>query len=214
MLSLGAHPDRPHRHPPVDAVAVAAGRYKARLAVRAGGLKRVRTFPVTVTEAPAPVPVVASTEGVFPVRGAYSFGGKDARFGAGRGDHVHQGQDVTAAEGTPLVSPVSGTVYLRKVQPRGAGHYLVIRGADGTDYVFMHLVAGSELVDQGDPVKRRPADRPGRQHRRLLRARTCTSRSGRTAGTRRAPSRSTRCPRSRPGPAPSRRGSLTLQAGS
>ncbi len=133
---------------------VAAGEYKARLVVRTGGMKRVRTFPVTVEAPPAPpTPVAASPGGVFPVRGEYSFGGKDARFGAGRGDHIHQGQDITAALGTPLVSPVKGTVYWRKFQAGGAGHYLIIRDAAGADYVFMHMVAGSALVDKGDAVR-------------------------------------------------------------
>ncbi len=132
---------------------LAAGTYKARLVIRAGGLKRVRTFPVTVSAAAAPVSLVATKEGVFPIRGEYSFGGKDGRFGADRGDHVHQGQDVAAAEGTPLVSPVNGTVYWRKVQVGGAGHYLIIRDAQGVDYVFMHLAANSELVSKGDTVR-------------------------------------------------------------
>ena len=133
---------------------VGAGRYRAKLRLRAGGLRRVRTFPVTVTAAPAPDPVSSVTEGVFPVRGPYSFGGDGARFGAGRGDHIHQGQDITAAKGTPIVSPVKGYVYWRKVQPDGAGHYLIVRDADGADYAFMHLAAGSELVSKGDPVRR------------------------------------------------------------
>lgn len=138
---------------------VAPGAYRARLVVRAGGLKRVRTFPVTVAAAPAepaPAPVAAGgggRKGVFPVRGDYSFGGAGARFGAGRGDHVHQGQDIVAAMGTPLVSPVAGSVYWRKVQAGGAGHYLIIRDAAGVDYVFMHLVADSELVEKGDAVR-------------------------------------------------------------
>jgi murein DD-endopeptidase MepM/ murein hydrolase activator NlpD len=135
----------------------APGSYSARLRVRGEGARRLvrtperpGTFPVTVTAA---APVAASADGVFPIRGSYSFGGDEARFGAGRKGHVHQGQDVFAAEGTTLVSPVSGSVYWRKVQKGGAGHYLVIRAASGADYVFMHLVAGSELVDQGDAVK-------------------------------------------------------------
>lgn len=138
---------------------VGAGAYVARLRLRGhGGRRLVRTparsgaFPVTVVAAPAPTPVVASTSGVFPIQGAWSLGDAGARFGAGRNGHTHQGQDVFAAEGTPLVSPVDGSVYWRRVQPGGAGHYLVIRGGDGTDYVFMHLVAGSELVDKGDTV--------------------------------------------------------------
>ena len=132
---------------------IAAGSYKARLVLRAGGLKRIRTFPVTVSAAPAPVSLVASKDGVFPVRGQYSFGGEGSRFGSSRGDHIHQGQDISAAHGTPLVSPVDGTVYWRKVQPGGAGHYLIIRDAKGVDYVFMHLAAGSELVEKGDTVR-------------------------------------------------------------
>jgi murein DD-endopeptidase MepM/ murein hydrolase activator NlpD len=111
--------------------------------------ERTGRFPVTVVAA---TPVAASSAGVFPIRGAYSFGDDEARFGAKRNGHTHQGQDVFAAEGTPLVSPVSGSVFWRKVQKGGAGHYLVIRGGNGADYVLMHLVAGSELVDAGDAV--------------------------------------------------------------
>ena len=33
------------------------------------------------------------------MQGAYSFGGAGARFGAGRNGHIHQGQDIIAAEG-------------------------------------------------------------------------------------------------------------------
>jgi murein DD-endopeptidase MepM/ murein hydrolase activator NlpD len=125
---------------------VAPGSYVASLRVRG----RARsTFPVTVVAAR---PVAATITGVFPVQGPYSFGDASDRFGAKRDGHVHQGQDVIAAKGTPLVSPVAGSVFWRKVQPGGAGHYLVIRAADGTDYVFMHLLAGSELVAKGDAV--------------------------------------------------------------
>ncbi len=139
--------------------ATAPGQYAARLRVRGrAGRRLVRTpqrtgtFPVTITAA-APQPLAATMDGVFPVRGAYDFGGKDARFGARRRGHIHQGQDITAAEGTPLVSPVAGFVFWRKVQKHGAGHYIVIRSRSGTDYVFMHLVAGSELVAKGDGVR-------------------------------------------------------------
>ena len=37
--------------------------------------------------------------GVFPVAGAYSFGGAESVFGAGREGHVHQGQDITRRRG-------------------------------------------------------------------------------------------------------------------
>lgn len=102
-----------------------------------------------------PVPVVTTVAGTFPVQGPFSFGGEDARFGAGRPGHIHQGQDVTAASGTPLVAPVAGTVVWKANQPGGAGIYLIVRGTgSGTvrDYVFMHIKRGTVLVAPGDTV--------------------------------------------------------------
>jgi hypothetical protein len=96
-----------------------------------------------------PPPPEASTVGVFPIQGEYSFGGAESRFGADRDDHIHQGQDVTAAEGTPLVAPLAATVTWVAYQAHGAGHYVVLRGVDGRDYVFMHLEAGSITVAKG-----------------------------------------------------------------
>ena len=91
--------------------------------------------------------------GVFPVRGPFSFGGPDARFGAGRTGHIHQGQDVVAASGQAIVAPVTGTIVWQANQPAGAGYYLVEHGSDGRDYVFMHLLRGSELDGVGDAVR-------------------------------------------------------------
>jgi murein DD-endopeptidase MepM/ murein hydrolase activator NlpD len=103
--------------------------------------------PLAITVPPPPAPPPAA--GVFPVRGPYDLGGADARFGAGRPGHIHQGQDVTAAQGTPVVAPVAGTAWFIDVQKGGAGHYVVLRAADGVDYVFMHLVKGSITVAEG-----------------------------------------------------------------
>jgi murein DD-endopeptidase MepM/ murein hydrolase activator NlpD len=94
-------------------------------------------------------PAVPTGRGRFPVAGAYTLGGEGARFGAGREGHAHGGQDIIAASGTPLVAPLASTVYWIAFQRRGAGHYVVLRGADGTDYVFMHLLAGSITVAKG-----------------------------------------------------------------
>ena len=117
-----------------------AGRGLRRTA-KASGRSRV-----TVT---VPPPPAATTTGFFPVAGAYSFGGEGSRFGAGRDDHVHQGQDVSAAEGTPLVAPLAATVTWVDFQAHGAGHYVVLRGTDGRDFVFMHIKAGSIVVAKG-----------------------------------------------------------------
>lgn len=92
----------------------------------------------------------------FPVVGAHSFGSEGSKFGADRdgGKRKHQGQDVSAAEGTPMVAARGGVVRFTGNQPSGAGVYLVIRGAgESRDYVYMHLVEGSLTVKQGQTVR-------------------------------------------------------------
>jgi len=88
----------------------------------------------------------------FPIAGAFSWGGPDGRFGARRRGHRHQGQDLPAASGTPVIAPYRGVVAAVQYQGRGAGHYVVIHSAD-YDYVFMHLLGGSTLVRVGQRVR-------------------------------------------------------------
>jgi murein DD-endopeptidase MepM/ murein hydrolase activator NlpD len=88
----------------------------------------------------------------FPVAGAFSWGATDSRFGARRKGHRHQGQDLPAASGTPVVAPYRGVVAVVQYQRRGAGHYIVIHGVD-YDYVFMHLLSRSTLVREGQRVR-------------------------------------------------------------
>jgi peptidoglycan hydrolase-like protein with peptidoglycan-binding domain len=95
---------------------------------------------------------------VFPIRGWHSYGGSGSRFGAPRSGHRHQGQDIAASSGTPLVAVTSGTVYYRQYQAGGAGYYVVIRGNDRRDYVYMHM-RGPAWVAPGERV--RPGTRVG-----------------------------------------------------
>jgi murein DD-endopeptidase MepM/ murein hydrolase activator NlpD len=84
----------------------------------------------------------------FPIVGAHSYGEFAAAFGGGRG---HQGQDVFAECGTPLVAARGGTVEFKQYQSR-AGNYVIIDGArTGTDYAYMHL-RDPALVEKGDKV--------------------------------------------------------------
>ncbi len=101
---------------------------------------------------PPPVPKIlggTGSSGVFPVQGPYSFGGADGRFGAGRTGHLHEGQDVIAAEGTPVVAPVPGSVLFNDYQHGGAGRYVVLHADDGRDMFFAHCEAGSANVTPG-----------------------------------------------------------------
>ena len=87
----------------------------------------------------------------FPIRAKHDYGDG---FGAGRG---HQGADVFAKCGAPLVAARGGTVKIAKFQSR-AGNYLVINGAQtGTDYMYAHLrdaalVHTGQRVRTGDPI--------------------------------------------------------------
>ena len=126
---------------------------RTRILVRAP--KRV-VLPAPVVPAPAALlPALAASpggRGVFPVAGAFSFGGTDARFGAGRDDHVHEGQDISAAAGVPVVAPYGGTVSSTSYQADGAGEYVVLDAVDGRDYFFAHCIRGSTAVPEGAVV--------------------------------------------------------------
>jgi len=90
----------------------------------------------------------------FPIDGPFSYSGPDGRFGAARPGRTHQGQDLPAPEGTPVVAPRGGTVQHIAYQAEGAGHYVVLRGAgEDRTYVFMHLVTGSIPVREGQRVR-------------------------------------------------------------
>jgi murein DD-endopeptidase MepM/ murein hydrolase activator NlpD len=90
----------------------------------------------------------------FPLAGPFSYGGPDSRFGAPRPGHSHQGQDLAAAAGTPVVAPRGGLIEAVQYQASGAGNYVVLDGeGESRDYVFMHLRTGSVVVKQGQRVR-------------------------------------------------------------
>jgi murein DD-endopeptidase MepM/ murein hydrolase activator NlpD len=87
----------------------------------------------------------------FPVRGRHVLADGAGLFGAARSGYRHEGQDVMAACGTPLVAARAGVVQVRKHHAR-AGNYVVIQGdGDSLGYVYMHLRA-TALVQKGDHV--------------------------------------------------------------
>lgn len=89
---------------------------------------------------------------VFPVAGAHSFGNSENRFGAPRGGHVHQGQDVLTGEGTPVLAPLSGAIESTSYQAGGAGYYIVEHTGAGLDLFFAHCQANTFAVSEGQGV--------------------------------------------------------------
>ena len=121
--------------------------------VQASAAHVVRVTAPTPPAPPAPAPAPSGSH-AFPLLGsAWNFGGADARFGAPRSGHIHQGQDIVATSGTPIVAPAAGTITFIAYQAGGAGYYVVMHEAgENYWYAFMHLLAGSTVVHLGQPV--------------------------------------------------------------
>ncbi len=99
----------------------------------------------TTTNAPAPAVNVA-VDWVCPVQGGRSFSND---FGAPRSGHSHQGNDVFATTGTPIVAPVAGTV--RDYSSGSGGNGFALDGVDGNTYVGYHM--NTRLVVTGSVAK-------------------------------------------------------------
>jgi murein DD-endopeptidase MepM/ murein hydrolase activator NlpD len=115
------------------------GRYSFRLTAATAEGAEVRTAQAGDSERDA----FDLYDNMFPVRGSHDYSGAGAQFGAGRAGHRHQGQDVFAKCGTPLVAARGGTIKFKQYHA-AAGNYLVIDAA-GTDvdYAYMHLAEPS-----------------------------------------------------------------------
>lgn len=88
---------------------------------------------------------------VHPVAGAVGYGEWAARYGNFRRGHVHQGQDVFAAAGTPLLAVRAGVV-LETGSGDGRGHYVTLFSRErGETYVYLHLQAPAS-VEPGEKV--------------------------------------------------------------
>lgn len=88
----------------------------------------------------------------FPLLGSHDYGGSGAVFGAGRSGHTHQGHDVMAACGAPVIAARGG-----RVQYSGwhsaAGNYVVVDGKGTTlDFMYAHFAEPSPLKT-GDSVR-------------------------------------------------------------
>jgi murein DD-endopeptidase MepM/ murein hydrolase activator NlpD len=131
----------------IGSVAATPGRYSFRLTAAGADGSSARSAQVGVPERDA----FDLYDHVFPVRGAHDFGGPGAGFGSGRTGHSHQGHDVFAACGTPMVAARGGRVKFKQYHA-AAGNYLVI-DADGTDvdYAYMHLAEPTPFAP-GDRV--------------------------------------------------------------
>jgi hypothetical protein len=133
------------------------GRYSFRVMPQTGAAPLRATRRASSSTAP-PISLNFAIYGyAFPVIGAHDFGSGEAAFGAGRSGHTHQGQDVMAACGLPMVAARGGRVQYSGYQG-SAGNYIVIDGrGTGFDMAYMHLQEPSPLkagmtVRTGQPI--------------------------------------------------------------
>jgi murein DD-endopeptidase MepM/ murein hydrolase activator NlpD len=131
------------------------GRYSFRIAPQAGGRVARRA---TSSASAGPLRLSFDLYGyAFPILGPHNYGGAAGRFGAARSGHTHEGQDVMAKCGTPLVAARGGMVQYSGYQG-AAGNYIVIDGkGTGFDFAYMHLLEPSPLqegatVRTGEPI--------------------------------------------------------------
>ena len=124
------------------------GRWTVRLRVNGlRGVRRGRIVVHGVHRAPAVPP--PADGGVFPVAGWHLYGDG---IGAKRKGHTHEGQDIVAAQGVPVVAPLAGTISYVDLQAHGAGYYVVEHAVDGRDFFFAHCQKGSIVVAPGGAV--------------------------------------------------------------
>jgi murein DD-endopeptidase MepM/ murein hydrolase activator NlpD len=152
VIFLGGSGSRDDRRAPAKAASQHRVLVAIPTAARSGKLRvvgptaatvgpRLQVLPVAVPAPPLP------GAGVFPVQGTHDYGTATNAFGGGR---EHQGQDILAACGTPVVAALGGEVTLTRFQER-AGNYVVIKADDGTSQAYMHLLEPA-TVTQGDRV--------------------------------------------------------------
>jgi murein DD-endopeptidase MepM/ murein hydrolase activator NlpD len=106
------------------------------------------------TATPPPTTTAPAGSMVFPVGGSHTMG---QGFGAPRSGHTHEGQDIMAPCGTPLVAVSRAKVKWVSFQ-RLAGNYVVIRNKKlHQDYMYAHLatrasVAKGQVVQPGQQI--------------------------------------------------------------
>lgn len=90
----------------------------------------------------------------FPVDGAHGSRGAVGEFGAARnGGRTHEGYDILADCGTPLVAARGGRVRKVGYDPRLYGHFLLINGRKTNEtYFYSHLIS-SPRVRKGERVR-------------------------------------------------------------
>ena len=82
----------------------------------------------------------------LPIRGAFDYGEAAARYGSPRPGRTHEGQDLFAPAGTPLVA-VRDAVVVEAGSEGGRGNYVALYAPDtGQTYVYLHMQSATPVA--------------------------------------------------------------------
>jgi murein DD-endopeptidase MepM/ murein hydrolase activator NlpD len=121
------------------------------------GVRSHNAAAIGSTEAPTSQAITSESGPVHPLSGPIDYGDGEARFGAPRYGHVHEGQDMFGKSGTPLLAVRDATV-IERGNDGGRGNYIAIYNeAEDQTYVYLHMLRPSglkrgERVGAGEPV--------------------------------------------------------------
>ena len=115
------------------------------------GASRSAAVPLAGGVLSAGTPLSLAAGPFHPVAGPYYYGETAARFGSDRGGRRHEGQDIFARKGTPLVATVSGVVVSKADDgdrfSSGRGNYLAIYDPQAErSHVYLHMLQPTKLA--------------------------------------------------------------------
>ncbi len=138
----------------LEAAARRAAQAEAQAEAEAEAASAAPTASAPTASAPTPpsAPVAPSGGMACPVGGAVSF---IDSWGDPRAGHTHQGVDMMAGYGTPVMAITSGVVTLASYGS-SAGNWIILSGSDGNAYWYMHndqnLVSSGSAVQAGQQI--------------------------------------------------------------
>lgn len=127
---------------------VATPAFLKRLGIQTSRAAGGAPVPAGLTQ---PVPLGARYLRAFPVLGKYSYTND---FGAPRHQGSHEGTDVMAERGTPIVAVADGTIKrLTRTETGLGGIYIWLRDTAGNEYYYAHMDTIAAGLEADSPVR-------------------------------------------------------------